>query len=64
MKGRVEQGKVVVDQPVALPDGTVVEIWPVQLPAKHHPDVERFAGILSPEVDKKDYYEHLRKKHS
>jgi hypothetical protein len=55
-----------MDVPVELPNGTVVEIRPVNPPPrKHHPDVERFAGILeSVNISREDYYEYIRKKHS
>jgi len=64
-RGHVENGVIVADDPVSLPDGTVVEFRPLKaLNARHHPDVERFAGIIPPDVDvEKEYYECLRKKH-
>jgi len=64
-KGHVENGVIVADEPVALPDGTIVEFRPVTAPAgRHHPDVERLAGIIPPDIVERDeYFEHLRKKH-
>lgn len=65
-KGHVRNGGIVLDEPLNLPDGTVVELLPVSLPAgRHHPDVERFAGIISRDAgdEKKKYHEHLEKKH-
>lgn len=64
-KGHVENGVVVLDEPVNFPDGTLVQLWPVKLPAgQHHPDVDRFAGVIAAESESGNpYYEHLRKKH-
>jgi hypothetical protein len=64
-KGHVEKGIIVADEPVNLPDGTVVEFRPIEPPGgRHHPDVERFAGVISPDAgDEDEYREHLRDKH-
>lgn len=64
-RGHVENGVIVLDEPVDLPDGTVVEFRPVNLPAgQHHPDVERFAGVIGKDLGgEEEYFEHLRKKH-
>jgi hypothetical protein len=65
-KGHIQNGGVVLDEPLDLPDGTVVELLPVSLPpGRHHPDVERFAGVISnaSEDDKGDHLKYLEKKH-
>ena len=64
-KGHIENGAVVVDEPVDLPDGTAVVFQPVRLPAgKLHPDLERFAGVIPADLDTKDsYYKHILEKH-
>ncbi len=65
-KGHVENGVVVADQPIGLPDGTSVEIRPLR-PAhgRHHPDVERFAGIIPQNSgDEEEYFAHIRAKHA
>ena len=65
-KGHIQNGGVVLDEPVDLPDGTVVELLPISLPAgKHHPDVERFAGVMdkSSGNDRDEYRKRLEKKH-
>ncbi len=64
-KGHVENGVIVLDDPVDLPDGTAVEFHPVDsAKGQHHPDVERFAGVIPADVDVEEgYHEHLRRKH-
>lgn len=64
-KGHVENGAIVLDEPVDLPDGTVVELRPVSMPpGRHHPDVERFAGVIGKDSGgEEQYFEYLRKKH-
>ena len=65
-KGHVQNGGIILDEPLNLPDGTVVILSPVGLPeGKHHPDVERFAGVIPAESgeERKEYLDHLRKKH-
>ena len=63
-KGHVEKGVVVLDEPMDLPDGTVVELRPISLPpGQHHPDVERFAGVIRKDIGEGEYSEYLRKKH-
>lgn len=64
IRGRIDQGKVVTETPLEFPDGTEVEIRPVSEAPRHHPDVERFAGILSADSPRRDYYAHIRKKHT
>lgn len=64
-RGRVENGVIVADGAVDLPDGTVVEFQPIKLPSgHHHPDVERFAGVIASDVTVDDYFDYLRKKHA
>ena len=64
-KGHVENGVIVLDEDVTLPEGTTVEINSLRLPPElknstRHP----FAGIIPVDLDlKKAYYEHLWEKH-
>jgi hypothetical protein len=63
-QGHVRNGTIVLDDQIELPEGTLVRIEPVALPNRHHPDIERFAGILPSDIDAKgEYYEHLLAKH-
>lgn len=64
-KGHVENGVIVLDEPLDLPDGMVVEVRPAsQSAGRHHPDVERYAGVIAGDsADENRYYEHLREKH-
>lgn len=64
-KGHVENGVIVLDDPTELPDGMVVEVRPARISAgRHHPDVERFAGVIAKDAgDEEQYFEHLKKKH-
>jgi hypothetical protein len=65
-KGYIQNGGVVVDEPLNFPDGTVVELFPVSLPTgRHHPDVERFAGVISKDSGngREEYLRHLEEKH-
>lgn len=64
-RGHMENGVIVLDEPVNFPDGTVVELRPVSLPpGRHHPDVERFAGVIQGDAGgKEEYFEYIRKKH-
>ncbi len=64
-KGYVKDGVIVTTEAVDLPDGTLVEFRPVKAPnGQHHPDVERFAGVIRADFETHDeYFEHLRKKH-
>lgn len=64
-RGHVENGVIVLDDPLDLPEGTVVECWPLRpAPGHHHPDVERFGGVLAQsDLGEEDYMDYLRKKH-
>jgi len=63
-EGHVKNGAIVLDDQVELPEGTLVRVDPIVPPKKHHPDVERFAGILPSDTGgKSEYYEHLVEKH-
>ena len=64
-KGHVPNGVIHVDDPEDLPDGTLVEFEPIAMPTgRHHPDVERFAGIIERNIrDEEEYFEYLEKKH-
>lgn len=65
LHGRVKNGVVVLDGPEELPEGTVVELRPVPPSGQsHHPEVERFAGVIENDLAvREEYFEHLRKKH-
>ena len=65
-RGHVSNGVIIADVPTELPDGARVEIRLLHAPpGKHHPDVEKYAGILPPTTDAlEDYQAHLREKHS
>ncbi len=66
LKGHVEKGVIVLDDASHLPEGTLVEFVQVKPPTgRHHPDVERYAGIIPRSEGERDaYYRHLRKKHA
>ena len=65
-RGHVKNGAIVADEPVELPDGTRVEILVLETGRrKHHPDVERFAGIIPPDAgDEGSYWDHVRNKYA
>jgi len=57
-RGRIRNGAVVFEEPVSLPEGTVVE---VVVPEAHENkeltlDLERFRGILPANLDARDAY--------
>jgi hypothetical protein len=66
-KGQIRGGAVVLDEMANLPEGTRVDVRPVAPPkGQHHPDIERFAGIITPsqEADTRgEYLDHLRTKY-
>jgi hypothetical protein len=66
-KGHIRAGVVVLDEKADLPEGTRVDIRPIAPPkGRHHPDIERFAGIipLSRETNaREEFSAHLRTKH-
>lgn len=64
-RGRVQNGVVVLEDPAAFADGALVEVRAIARSERpHHPDVERFAGVLKNNpVERGDYYAYLRKKH-
>jgi hypothetical protein len=68
-RGHVENGVVVFDQPVALPDGTQVSVEPASAP-KARTLSERLRGVigiakgLPPDLaENHDHYLHGRPKH-
>ncbi len=63
--GHVKNGMIVADEPLELPDGTRVEIRVLETGRRtHHPDVEKFAGIIPPDAgDEGSYRDHIRKKY-
>jgi hypothetical protein len=66
-KGHMKGGVVVLDETADLPEGTRVDVRPVAPPrGTHHPDVERFAGVIPPDQEfdtGEAYLSHLRTKH-
>ena len=47
-KGHVQNGGVVLDEPLDLPDGTVVVLLPVSLPpGRHHRSEEHTSELQS-----------------
>ncbi|MBI2432106.1 MAG: hypothetical protein HYV26_04480 [Candidatus Hydrogenedentes bacterium] len=65
-KGHVKDGVIIADDPMNLPEGTVVEFRPLSMPdERHHPDVDRYRGILKDvEIGDDEYYQHVWQKHS
>jgi hypothetical protein len=62
-RGHVQDGVIVVDEPIDLPEGTAVEFHPIRT-GGHHPDVARFAGVIAEDSGgEEEYYEYLRKNH-
>jgi hypothetical protein len=64
-RGKVIDGAVVLEEGSELPEGTLVEVMPLgNSRHKHHPDVERIAGILPQDIElKNDYVHHIIEKH-
>lgn len=65
--GHVENGVVILDDPAGLPEGVRVRIDIVQESEDGllHPDIIRFTGILSPDIDARaEYVDAMKKKHS
>ena len=52
-RGHVENGLVVLDEPVELTEGTQVriEVLPEVLSGALHPEILRFTGILPSDID-------------
>ncbi|GMV93782.1 MAG: hypothetical protein AMXMBFR82_35600 [Candidatus Hydrogenedentota bacterium] len=66
-RGHVKGGVVVLDQAAVLPEGTAVNVIPIRGEQRdHHPDVQKFGGIIESArtADRQEeYVAHLRKKH-
>lgn len=58
IRGHAENGVIVLDEDVHLPDGTkvTVEIAPKPSEDDLHPDVRRFSGIIPAGVDAQAVY--------
>lgn len=52
-KGRIENGRVVLENTVLLPEGTsvLVELIPIRSTDDLHPDIQKFTGIVPQNVD-------------
>ena len=64
-RGHIENGAVILDDPVEWPDGTKVVVEAMgPPPGRHHPEVERLIGILPENIDVRDAYRaYLLEKH-
>jgi len=66
-KGHVQNGMVVLDEPVSLTEGARVRIEVLQeaQPEPLHPEIVRFTGVLPPDIDvRAEYAEGIVKKHA
>lgn len=66
IRGHVQNGAIILDDPVELPDGASVRIEFIDADKSQslHPDVLRFTGILPRDLDAREkYVEGMRKKH-
>ncbi|MCP4643571.1 MAG: hypothetical protein GY851_24195 [bacterium] len=66
-KGHVQNGVVVLDDPVNLADGARVRIEVVQEAQSEalHPEILRFTGVLPPDIDARaEYADGVAKKHA
>ncbi len=59
IRGHVENGVVVLDDPVKLEDGTpvTVEVTASSIEGELHPDVVRFTGIWPPHASIAEAYD-------
>ncbi len=65
-RGHIEKGRVIVDDPVELPEGAEVKIDLVheKIEIELHPDIVRFSGIVPEDLDAGDeYYRNRIRKH-
>lgn len=66
-KGHIENGQIVLDDAVTLPDGAavVVELLPPLQNKTLHPEIQRFSGIIPADVDaRSEHLAALQAKHS
>ncbi len=66
-KGHVQNGMVVLDEPVSLTEGTRVRIEVLHdVPSEAlHPEIVRFTGVLPSGIDvRAEYAEGVAKKHA
>ncbi len=65
LRGHVESGQIVLDEPAQLPDGAVVRIELIapKSPLDIHSEVQRSSGILPVDSCQADYVDALAKKH-
>ena len=66
-KGHVENGQIVLDSGVELPEGATVVVEFIATPRVDslHPDLERFTGIIPRDTDAQaEYYDAMRAKHA
>ena len=64
--GHIENGAVVLDDPIDLPDGTRVKVEEVEDKDLEgiHPELREFIGIIPQQVDaKEEYYKYLEEKY-
>lgn len=66
INGRVQNGAIILDQPIDLPEGTSVrvELVPRDESEPLHPDIIRLTGILPKDIDaRNEYAEGMTRKH-
>lgn len=68
-RGHIQNGAVVLDDPIDLPDGTEVKVDAMKDEDEDelkslHPELRKFLGILPKDLDlRKEYYEGMLRKH-
>lgn len=66
-RGHVENGQIVLDPGVELPEGATVVVEFIATPRADslHPDLERFTGIIPRDTDARtEYHDAMRAKHA
>ncbi|MBL7648212.1 MAG: hypothetical protein JNK74_18680 [Candidatus Hydrogenedentes bacterium] len=66
-RGHVENGQIVLDTEVELPEGATVAVEFIATPRVDslHPDLERFTGIIARDTDARtEYHDAMRAKHA
>lgn len=66
-RGHVENGQIVLDSGVELPEGATVAVEFIATPRKDslHPDLQRFTGIIPRDTDARaEYHDAMRAKHA